>query len=569
MLTHIHVRNLAIVDEIDLDLAGGMTALTGETGAGKSILIDALGLVLGDRADSNAIRHGAERAEISASFDIRGNSTVSAWLAGHDMDLDDECQIRRIIGRDGRSRGYINGQPAPVQLLRELGESLVDIHGQHEHQSLLRAPVQRELLDAFGGYHTLLAQVAELYAQWQTLRTRLDELIRSETDRAARLDLLSYQLNELDAVGLNAEEIASIDAEHARQANAGQLLETSQRTLEWLNREEGDSAISLLGRSLDELGDLSQLDSRLEEPVRLLGEAVALTRESADALRHYADRLEIDPARLQWLEQRIGVLHDLSRKHHCTTTELPAVTEQLRAELDAIEHAGQQREQLQSQLVLTGQSYHAAAKQLTGKRVTAARTFSEEITSAMQTLGMAGAIFEVSISPRTEPGPHGLDTVEYQVSANKGQPPQPLARVASGGELSRISLSIQVIAADTGSIPTLIFDEVDSGIGGGVAEIVGRKLRALAAARQVLCVTHLPQVAALAHHQLQVSKLSGDDTTQTRIRPLDAEERIDELARMLGGINITRQTREHAREMLTQSHSRTAPATRAKNKAKA
>jgi DNA repair protein RecN (Recombination protein N) len=555
MLTHIHVRNLAIVDEVELEVAAGLTALTGETGAGKSILIDALGLVLGDRADSNAVRHGAERAEISAAFDIRNNPTVGSWLGAHDMDLDDECLIRRIIGRDGRSRGYINGQPAPMQLLRELGESLVDIHGQHEHQSLLRTPVQRELLDAFGGYPTLLAQVSELYTEWQSLRSQLAAATRNEQDRTARIDLLSYQLNELESAGLDAAEIASIDEEHARQANAGRLLETSQHTLEWLDSEENDSAIRLIGRSLDELAELAALDSRLDEPVRLLGEALALTQESAAALRHYADRLEIDPALLQWLEQRIGVIHDLSRKHHCAAADLPAVTSQLRSELDTIEHAGQHREQLEAQLGRIEQEYRAAARQLTDKRLAAASTFSKEITGAMQQLGMAGAIFSVSINPRVEPGVYGMDAIEYLVSANQGQPPQPLARVASGGELSRISLSIQVIAADSGSIPTLIFDEVDSGIGGGVAEIVGRKLRALAATRQVLCVTHLPQVAAQAHHQLQVCKQSDEGSTRTQIRPLTAEERIDELARMLGGLKITRQTREHAREMMQQARS--------------
>lgn len=570
MLQTLRIRQLVLVEDWSLEFEPGLTLLTGETGAGKSILIDALGLVLGDRADSNAIRHGAERAEISASFDIRANAVVSAWLSDHDMDLDGECLIRRIISRDGRSRGYINGQPAPMQLLRELGESLVDIHGQHEHQSLLRTPVQRELLDAFGGYHALLAQVASLHTQWQTLRTRLEEVVRNETDRESRLDLLGFQLNELEAAGLNLEEIVSIDAEHSRQANAGRLLETSQRALEWLNSEDGDCAITLTGRSLDELGELALLDSRLEEPVRLLGEALALTQECAAALRHYAERLELDPARLQWLEQRIGVLHDLSRKHHCSATELPAIAEGLRAELDAIEHAGQQREQLEAQLAQTEQHYRSAAKQLTGKRRQAGRAFGDGITKAMQTLGMAGAIFAVNISPRSEPGPHGMDSVEYLVSANEGQPPQPLVRVASGGELSRISLSIQVIAADSGSIPTLIFDEVDSGIGGSVAEIVGRKLRALAGARQVLCVTHLPQVAALAHHQLQVSKLSADGTTHTRIHPLAADERIDELARMLGGVRITRQTREHAREMLAQSHQEPAITTRQrKTRAKA
>ena len=552
MLTHIHVRNLAIVDAIDVELAGGMTALTGETGAGKSILVDALGLVLGDRADSSVIRHGCERAEISASFEIDRLAGVAEWLCERELDLDGECQLRRVINREGRSRGYINGQPVPMQSLRELGEQLVDIHGQHEHQSLLRSAVQRQLLDAFGGHQPLLTEVATLYAEWKSVQDQLDSVIRDTTERDARLDLLRYQSQELEALGLSAEDIHSIDEEHARQANAGQLLEACQQGLARLDAEDGDSAYSLVSRSLDELSELVRLDSRLEETVRLLGDAAILVQEGAESLRHYAGQLEIDPGRLQWLEDRIGILHDLARKHRCTPEELPVVADNIRRELDSIEHADQHRETLQTRLGELEQSCQKAARQLSDKRKRAATAFGKQITTAMQTLGMAGGVFRAAVTPRKDSacGPHGMDNIEFLVSANAGQPVQPLAKVASGGELSRISLSIQVISAGSETIPTLIFDEVDSGIGGGVAEIVGQKLRALGAGRQVLCVTHLPQVAALAHQQMQVSKLSGKDTTHTRIRPLDGTERVDELARMLGGVKITRQTREHAREMM-------------------
>ena len=552
MLTHIHVRNLAIVDAIDVELAGGMTALTGETGAGKSILVDALGLVLGDRADNSVIRHGCERAEISASFEIDRLAGVAEWLCARELDLDGECQLRRIINREGRSRGYINGQPVPMQSLRELGEQLVDIHGQHEHQSLLRSAVQRQLLDAFGGHQPLLTEVATLYAEWKSVQDQLDSVIRDTTERDARLDLLRYQSQELEALGLSAEDIQSIDEEHARQANAGQLLEACQQGLARLDAEDGDSAYSLVSRTLDELSELVRLDSRLEETVRLLGDAAILVQEGTESLRHYAGQLEIDPGRLQWLEDRIGILHDLARKHRCTPEELPVVAGNIRRELDSIEHADQHRETLQTRLGELEQSCQKAARQLSDKRKRAATAFGKQITTAMQTLGMGGGVFRAAVTPRKDSacGPHGMDNIEFLVSANAGQPVQPLAKVASGGELSRISLSIQVISAGSETIPTLIFDEVDSGIGGGVAEIVGQKLRALGAGRQVLCVTHLPQVAALAHQQMQVSKLSGKDTTHTRIRPLDGTERVDELARMLGGVKITRQTREHAREMM-------------------
>lgn len=552
MLTHIHVRNLAIVDEIEVELKGGMTTLTGETGAGKSILVDALGLVLGDRADSAVIRHGSERAEISAGFHIQDQPAVIAWLASQELDRDGECQLRRIINLEGRSRGYINGQAVAMQSLRELGEQLVDIHGQHEHQSLLRSGMQRQLLDAFAAHQPLLDKLSAIHGDWKSADAELQGLFGDDAERDARLDLLRYQQQELQALDLSREDIDGIDEEHARQANAGRLLEASQRGLQQLDRDEGAAVVSLLGQTLDELGDLSELDKGLQETTQLLGEASVLVQEGIESLRQYADRLDIDPQRLQWLEQRIGTLHDLARKHRCNPRELPAVAERISQELDRIEHAGEYREALQAKLATLEQGYLDTARQLSTKRKKAAKTFAKSITGAMQTLGMSGGVFAVEVRDRADArfSPAGLDDIEFMVSANSGQPARPLSKVASGGELSRISLSIQVISASSETIPTLIFDEVDSGIGGGVAEIVGQKLRELGSDRQVLCVTHLPQVAALAHQQLQVSKLSGKDTTRTRIRPLNDDERIDELARMLGGVKITAQTREHAREML-------------------
>ena len=555
MLIHIHVRNLAIVDEIDVELDAGMTTLTGETGAGKSILVDALGLVLGDRADNSVIRHGSERAEITASFDISGNARVRDWLQDRDMDMDGDCQLRRIISREGRSRGYINGQPATMQLLREIGEQLVDIHGQHEHQSLLRVPVQRQLLDAFGGHRKILDKVAALYADWRSTRDTLDAIITDHAERDARADLLRYQLQELETLDMTAADIEAVNEEHARQANAGHLLSICQQGLQRLDSEDGESATTLVGRTLDEISELVAVDATLQEAARLLGDAAIHIQESIATLRRYTDSLEIDPARLDWLEERIGILHDLARKHHCQPGDLPLTAQQLRTELASIEHADEHRAGLETRLAELVSAWRAAAAELTKKRSKAAAAFSKDITAAMQTLGMAGGIFEASVSPRNDDSfsSNGLDEIVFQVSANKGQPLQPLARVASGGELSRISLSIQVISAGSETIPTLIFDEVDSGIGGGVAEIVGRKLHALATGRQVLCVTHLPQVAALAHQQLQVTKFSADDITRTQVRKLDGDERVDELARMLGGVKITQQTRKHALEMMQNS----------------
>jgi DNA repair protein RecN (Recombination protein N) len=554
MLTHIHVRNLAIVDEIEVELAAGMTTLTGETGAGKSILVDALGLVLGDRADSSVIRHGCERAEISASFDTGDNTAAGHWLHAQELDMEGECQLRRIISREGRSRGYINGRPVPVQSLREIGNLLVDIHGQHEHQSLLRSAVQRQLLDDFGNHRKLLAEVRTLYDDWKTTQQQLDAARLEDADRDARLDLLRYQSQELAALGLTVAEIETLDEEHARQANAGRLLGACQQSLTRLDADDRSSVYVLLSETLEELSELARLDSGLTETTTLLNEAAVLVQEGISSLRQYSEQLEIDPQRLQWLEERIGILHDLARKHRCKPVELPAVEADINRSLDAIEHSDQQRTELGTRLRELDTAYRRTAEMLTRKRQQAARAFSKQITTAMQTLGMAGGIFEVSVQPRADAsfGSQGLDVIEFLVSANPGQPVQPLSKVASGGELSRISLSIQVISADSETIPTLIFDEVDSGIGGGVAEIVGQKLRALASNRQVLCVTHLPQVAAQAHWQMLVSKLASENTTRTSIRKLDRDERIDELARMLGGMKITRQTRGHAREMLDQ-----------------
>ncbi|MDH3900036.1 MAG: DNA repair protein RecN [Gammaproteobacteria bacterium] len=560
MLTHINIRNFAIADKVDVEFGPGMTALTGETGAGKSILIDALGLVLGDRADSSVIRHGSERAEIAVGFDIRNHAAATNWLRDHELDMDGECQLRRIISREGRSRGFINNQPVPMQSLRELGERLVDIHGQHEHQSLLRATVQRQQLDAYAEHTALLTDISSRYRAWTATRNALEQAMRTGKDRDARIDLLRYQVSELDALGLDKAEVASLGQDHDRLANAAQLLSACQQGLERLNAETGTSVYQLASDTLGELQELSRLDNHLEPVTVLLNEIIVLVQECADGLRCYSDGLEIDPGLLRRLEERMGVLHDLARKHHCKPDELPELREQLRAELDSLEHADRDLAELQARLDTQINDYREAAQRLSASRLKAAQKFGKQVRADLQQLGMPGGVFEVVIHHDRDRSfsPHGMDSIEFMVSTNPGQPPSQLSKVASGGELSRISLAIQVICLKSEQIPTLIFDEVDTGIGGGVAEIVGQKLRALGDGHQVFCVTHLPQVAALAATQIQVSKLTGDDTTRTRVRHLDREERIDELARMLGGVKITNQTRKHAQEMLAQGQSGTA-----------
>ena len=551
MLTDIHITDFAIVDSLELEFAPGMTALTGETGAGKSILVDALGLVLGDRAGAEAIRHGADKAEISASFDIAALPAVRDWLQAHDLDADGECQLRRIIGREGRSRAYINGRPAPVQQLQALGELLADIHGQHEHQSLLRRDVQRELLDGYAEHADKLAALARLHREHKARREELERLRGAAQDRSARSELLRFHIRELEALDLGPDELPRLEDEHRRLANAGRLLETCQRAVAALYEDEV-SATGLLGHAQDELQELLRVEPQLQGICDLLDGALIQAREASDALRDYVAGLDLDPARLDWIDQRLASVQQIARKHRIKPEELPALLEQSRAELDRIDHADEHFEALEKAIATLERDYTATALEVRAKRHHAARELETKISAAMHELGMPGGRFEIAVEalPDGEPTAHGLDRIEFRVSANPGQPPLPLTKVASGGELSRISLAIQVIATHANGIPVLVFDEVDTGIGGAVAEVVGRQLRALGANRQVLCVTHLPQVAAQAHRHCLVQKLTGDATTRTRIRVLSDSERVDEIARMLGGVELTAQTRAHAEEMM-------------------
>ncbi|HEB66565.1 MAG TPA: DNA repair protein RecN [Gammaproteobacteria bacterium] len=561
MLTHIHIWNFAIVERLDLPLEGGLTVLTGETGAGKSILLDALGLALGDRADTGVIRHGAEKAEISVTFSTHDAPEAEAWLQAHELDSAGECIIRRVIAANGPSKAFINGKPAPAASLRELGEMLVDLHGQHEHQSLLRREAQRQLLDDFAGHGSLLGELAEAFSDWRDKQAELDRLRQAASERDDRLELLRYQVRELEELNLAEGELAELEAEHRRLANASSLLETGQRVLMTLDGDDPACAASLLATGLHDVGEMRETDAQLAGVVDLLDSAVIQAREAASELRHYLDGLELDPERLAWLEQRLAAITDLARKHHCAPEELPALLPRLQAELAELEQAEVRAGNLQAEVDAALAAYRKLAEKLGKGRRRAAKKLGEAVTESMQTLGMEGGRFEVAVEPLESDTPvaTGLERIEFRVSANPGQPVRPLAKVASGGELSRISLAIQVITARDSRIPTLIFDEVDVGIGGRVAEIVGQLLRTLGEQRQVICVTHLPQVAALGHHHLQVSKTAEQDRTHSRIQILDTEERVDELARMLGGIEITEQTLSHAREMIERAGTPSTP----------
>jgi DNA repair protein RecN (Recombination protein N) len=550
MLSHLNLKDLVIVDQAELDLASGMTALTGETGAGKSIIVDALLLIAGGRAGSDIVREGAERAEITASF-VDLPKAVKSWLEAQALEVDDELIVRRLIGADGRSRAYVNGQMVPLQSLKELAEHLIDIHGQQEFQRLTQRGAQRGLLDDRLGDAKLLDQVAVLFERYRQCRSRFDELSAAAQNRDARLDLLRYQVQELKAEVTSVSEIEALFIDQKRIAGKSRLGAAARSALSAVYEADEGSAHELLGKASSALRALSESDPELGEALKLLGDASIAAQEAAGILSRYLERLDIDPARQEEIERRAAALESLARKHRVTVTELPAQLERLDGELSTLENAGTSLTALEKELGALAADYRNAAAQLTQAREKAAKALARDVTKLMQALGMAGGSFSVSLATEArEFSREGQDQVEFLVSANPGQPLRGLAKVASGGELSRISLAVQVAALGKASSLCMVFDEVDAGIGGAVAEIVGRRLRDLGERNQVLCVTHLAQVASQAHRQFRVSKLTDGKITRTSLKGLAPQERVDEIARMLGGIDITDQARAHAKEML-------------------
>jgi DNA repair protein RecN (Recombination protein N) len=555
VLTHLQVRDFAIIDAVEIELEGGLTVLTGETGAGKSILVDALQLAVGARAGAEAIRHGAERAEVAATFDLRrADPALRVLLEEQSIDADDELVVRRVVTREGKSRAYLNGQQVPVQVLREVGGFLAEIHGQHEFQSLLRAAAQRQLLDAYAGAETQAAEVAALHRERASRAAALASLESEARDRDARLDLLRHQVNELTALALQPDELPALAAERSRLANGGRLAEAARGALDLLYETDSGSAHALAARAHATLRQAAALDARLEALLPGLDAAVIGLADASRELTRYLDGLDSDPARQEEVEQRLAAIESAARKHRVPAPELPAKAAELQTELSRLESVEQALESHREAVGAAGRAWQEAARKLSSVRAKAAQTLGRDISARMQTLGMTGGRFEVALHPATssESTPGGLEDIEFLVSANAGQPPRPLAKVASGGELSRLSLAVQVtLASRTESGGTcMVFDEVDSGVGGAVAEIVGRELAALGRAAQVLCVTHLPQVAALGSRHLRVSKLTDGKTTRTQITPLQGAARIEEVARMLGGVTITATAREHAAEMI-------------------
>jgi len=554
MLVHLAVNNYAIVDHLELELRGGMSVISGETGAGKSIMLDALALTLGDRADSGAVRPGTDKADILATFDVSDIAEARDWLSTRDLQQDDnQVILRRVITAEGRSRGYINGTPCPQQDLRALGEMLIDIHSQHEHQSLLKTDTHRRLLDEFAGASELARQVQLAAQRCKQTEKTLKQVSQQGDEQAARQQLLAYQLDELENLSLQDDELEALENEQRELASADQILHSCQQVINVCSENDAGSVLEALSASLHRLESFKHHNPQLREANDLLASAQIQIEEAVGELTRYLDHFEADPERQQYVEERLSAIFELARKHRITPQELPTLQQQLIDELEAQQQRSADAEQLHEELEAYRAHYHQLAKKLSGIRQKEAVRLSKAVSKEIQQLGMPGGRVELQLSalagddyPVT-----GLETVEFLVSANPGQPAKPLAKVASGGELSRISLGIQVITAQTSRVPTLVFDEVDVGIGGPTAEIVGQLLRQLGARGQVLTVTHLPQVAAQGHQHLFVRKQQSKHETRTCIDQLDEQARVKEVARMLGGIDLTDESLAHARKLLS------------------
>lgn len=555
MLVHLSVHNYAIVEHLDLELSRGMSVITGETGAGKSIMLDALGLTLGDRADSGVVRPGADKADILATFDLVDIPEARAWLAERDLDTDGPCILRRVITAEGRTRGYINGTPCPLSDLKALGELLIDIHSQHEHQSLLKSDTHRRLLDEYAGATDLARQVQLAAQRWRQTRQELERLSNSSEEQQARHQLLSYQLEELDNLGLGEDELERLEQEHKNLTNAEALFGICRQVIDHCSESDSGNVLSALTASLNRLTAVHNAPKALGEAANLIASAQIQVEEAVGELNRFLDNFDADPARLQQLEERLDTIYTLARKHRVHPTELTQLQCKLSSELGTLDASDEAIERLSEELAAYARHYQEKASELSTLRRAAADSLACAVEQEIQRLGMPGGRFNIALqaSNSDELLPHGLEQVELLVSANPGQPLKALAKVASGGELSRISLAIQVITAQTSRIPTLVFDEVDVGIGGPTAEIVGQLLRRLGERGQVLTVTHLPQVAAQGHHHLFVHKVRNSDATHTAVANLSKRERVEEVARMLGGIDLTKESLAHARKMVVTS----------------
>ncbi|MFU8784895.1 DNA repair protein RecN [Aliidiomarina sp.] len=558
MLTQLHIRQFAIVDELSIDFQNGMTAITGETGAGKSIALDALSLCLGARAESSMVRPGSERAEVTASFNVHQLPAVLQWLSEHDM-LDEHCEpnednciIRRTLTAEGRSKGFINGAPVPVTLMRELGTMLISLHGQHDHHLLMKADYQISLLDQFAHHPELLQKTQQQHKQWRALIREQRELATLQEAQESKRQLLQYQVTELNEFNVSADEFNQLEADHKRLANASGLLDDAQFSLNSLYDGEHNNAYTLLQSVIERLHESIEIDAQLKPIVGMLQDAAVQIEEAARELRHYQDGIDLDPQLLAETEARMSQAMHLAKKHQVAPQELPRLRDELNADLAGITESGDRLEKLAPEITAAHNTFLALAEKLSASRAKAANKLASQVASTMHKLNMPEGEFSVVVdnNPSEHTSARGIDEVKFLVSANAGQPLQPINKVASGGELSRISLAIQVLTAGQDNLPTMIFDEVDVGVSGPTATTVGKLLRQLGANNQVLCVTHLPQVAARAHQQMFVSKHTEAGKTITSMQALSNQHRIEELARLLGGDTITQHTLANAKELL-------------------
>ncbi|WP_102945648.1 DNA repair protein RecN [Stenotrophomonas sp. VV52] len=551
MLRHLSIKDFAVVRATELEFGAGMTVVSGETGAGKSLMVDALGFLSGLRADSGVVRHGAARAELSAEFAPGDDAPARRWLRENELDDDEQCQLRRIIRADGGSRAWINGRPVTLSQLSELAGMLVEIHGQHEQQALLARPSQLALLDAYARNDAERVQVRQAAARWQALVDEADALSR-QGDVSDRIGFLEHQLGELQREDLEPASIAALGSSHRRQAHAGALVSACDVAAARLNGDDDVSVLQLLQQTRHDLARVAEHDARLGEVDALLDSAVIQLHEALALLDRVHDDLDADPEQFEDIERRLGRLHDLARKHRVPMEGLAEHRDAMEAEVEQLRGADTRLQALAGEIDRAAGQWQAVAATLSASRSTAAKALSETTTALIGELGMGGGQFLIEIEPHAaaKPDPNGAERVEFLVAANAGQPPRALRKVASGGELSRISLAIEVAALGLDAVPTMVFDEVDSGIGGAVADIVGQKLRALGEKRQVLCVTHLPQVASKGHAHYRVSKAPVEGMTQSAVEKLDARAREEELARMLGGVEVTKEARAAARKLL-------------------
>ncbi len=551
MLRSLQIRNFAIIDEIDITFKDDMTVLTGETGAGKSILIDALSLVLGERGSSNLIRNKEKRAEFTAEFEITNNKNALNWLVEKSLENENECILRRTISPDGKSRSFINGNTVNLQSLKSLGELLVDIHGQHFHQSLCKKNVQRDILDHFGGLSDTKNKIKRIFNEWRTLSDQLTEMTENDKNKADRIDLLSFQSTELNELALSSGEYDSLNSQFKKINNIEKINRGINSLIDCLQSNEITNVEQMLSDSIKNIDTLATFDNSLEETKNLLSEAEINVSEAIGNLSRYGESIDYDNRKSREIEERINSIISLSRKHRADPDELIDIKIQIEKELDALNHSQTSIEEIQENMNDLRKEYDDLSIKLTRMRVDSGKKLSGLVADSMNELGMTGGIFKVEIIPSRNISQHGNDDITFQISANPGQKPQPISNVASGGELSRMSLAIQVITSNGTNIPTMIFDEVDSGIGGAIAEVVGKKLKDLSHNKQVLCVTHLAQVASKGSSHIRINKLTDNKKTKIFASKLNSDERVEEIARMIGGIELTEKTREYAKEMLS------------------